>query len=305
MKKNNLTMKYSVGLLIITLITLLAERILVSLFRIIDYDIFRVIMVLVPFAISLIGLYLLQKIILKKEKSDIDVSKLLTKIFIISLIYMLLSALYIVCRFHILINIKNEILTLETLDIITPDLIEKIGEKIGEKVIELVLIKNAEYVMNAIIGATIYISFLMFTFVRHWINNIVQGKDNERKNGVKKYKVLIILVITSLIIESVLAFGIKKSEDNFEVQIVVKTERELTSYEKNRVESQLSQIEEIISYEYKSSDDAFNRLKELYKNSSIFEGRDSNFFPASYEITVRAKDRDVVNQKLKMIEGIE
>lgn len=304
MKKNNLTIKYSIGLLVITFIVLLVERIIFLLFNKINFNTFRCLLFLSPIVIPLVGLYILQKIILKKERTNINVQNLLTKIFIISFIYMLLSALYIVCRLHILINIKDGMIIIGTRMEMLPAS-PSIMEKMGESSIQLALINNAKYVMNAIILSTLYISFLVFTFVRHWINNIIQIEEVARKRVLKNYILPIIIVTIILIIEFSVSISLKICTDEFETNIVVKVERGISNIEKKRIEGQLNQIEEIIRYSYKSSDDALNNMKEHFKNSNILSEFDSNIFPATYEITVRSKDKDTVNKKLQMVDGIE
>ena len=62
MKKNNLTIKYSIGLLVITFIVLLVERIIFLLFNKINFNTFRCLLFLSPIVIPLVGLYILQKI---------------------------------------------------------------------------------------------------------------------------------------------------------------------------------------------------------------------------------------------------
>ncbi len=303
MKKNNLTMKYSIGLLVITIITLLIQRAIFLVFNI-SFTLFQFLFLLSPIAIPLVGLYIVQKFILKKEKTDINVPNLLTKIFIISLVYMLLSALYIVYRLHILINIKEGMIIIGTKMKMLPASLS-IMHAMGEDSIKLALINNAKYVINAIIFSTLYISFLIFTFVRYWINNILQIEKNARKRLLKNYKLLIIIVTIVLIIEFSVSFGLRIYTDEFETNIVVRVENGISNTEKNRIESQFNQIEEIIRYEYKSGNDALNNMKEHFKDSNILSEFDSNFFPSTYEITIHSKDKDTVNKKLQMIDGID
>lgn len=303
MKKNSFITEYSIGLLVITFIVLLVERIIILFFNIINFNTFRCLLLLSPIVIPIVGLYILQTII-KKEKINTNDQNLLTKILIISLIYMLFSALYIVCRLHVLINIKDGMTIIgEKMEIFQAS--PSIMEKMGKNYIKFALINNAKYVMNAIILSTLYILFLVFTLVRHWINNTIQIENSERKREVKNNKLLIFLIAIVFIIELTVSISLKICADESETNIIVKVESGISSIDKNRIEEQLNQIKEIIRYEYKSSDNELNYMEENFANSSILSEFDSSIFHATYEITVRSKDKDTVSNKLQKVEGIK
>ena len=305
MNKNNLTIKYSIWLFLITIITLLVQRAIFILFDKISFELFQGLLLLTAIVIPFTGLYIIQKHIIKKEYTDIKLPNLLIRIFIISLIYMFLSALYIVCRFHILINIKDGMIMLEK-GLVLSSTIQK---TIGDDYINLALIYNARYVIDALIYSTFYIAFLIFTFVRLWINDILKIEKDVKKAQQRQFKILIIIVIIVLILEISASFGLKKYETKYseelEPNIIVEVEKGISNAEKVQIENQLSQIEEIIRYDYKSGDDALNNMKEYFKDINIDISRyNGNMFQATYEITVHSKDKEIVNKKLQMISGL-
>lgn len=301
MNNDKLTIKYSIGLLIITIIVLVAERIIFSLLGVIDFGG----LILCPIVIPMIGLYLLQKTLLKNNMTDVNVPDLLTKFLVISLVYMLISAIYIACRLHILIDVKDALLVLSQQPTIVSSTMMQV---LGKENLEVILINNSRYVMYTIIISTIYISTLTFSVVRYWTNNSLNIEKSKRARFPKNFKVSVILLIIILIIEISIAFGLdvwKTHKMNYtEIKISVTIESGKSNKEREKIENKLNEIEEIIKYEYKSNDDALDEMKQVFKGYNVLTGIDSDVFPSTYEITLHKKDKEMVINKLKLIDGI-
>lgn len=97
-KKDNIILKYTIGLSLITIIVLIIQINIIKLFNVIGLMITPILIgstIILPF----LGLYLVTKINCKN--SNINHSGLLWKIFAISIVLTILSSLYLGFRLHL------------------------------------------------------------------------------------------------------------------------------------------------------------------------------------------------------------
>lgn len=303
MKKDNIIMKYSIGLFLITIITLLIQKGIVIIFHDIEFTIEVFLLVISIIIVPIIGIHILQKFVIKKENVSMDSSNLLSKIFIISFIYMLLATLYIVVDLNILINTKEALYVIGD-GLTSSEMLEK--ATIG--LTKMSLLSNAKYVISGVLFSTLYITFIVFVYIRKWINNILQVEKSVKKAQLKQLILPIIMMIIILMIQIGIASYYKKYEEKMEISISVRLEPGISINKRKKIENELNQIDEIIKYQYKSNEEKLRELQERFGENtnllSSYEG-ENNIFSSSYEIIIHAKDKEKVNKKLQKIDGIK
>ncbi len=165
--KNNITLKYTIGLSLVTIIILSTQMGIIKLLDTIGYEFTKTLLILSIIVMPLVGLYIVTKVCCKEN--NIKKSYLLTKIFIISIVLTIFSVIYLGFKFGMFGNIEEGMLVVSegTADIVTKDTIESYEET---PIMTFMIIANIKFIIKALIVSTLYMSVLIIVLVRYWIS---------------------------------------------------------------------------------------------------------------------------------------
>ena len=192
--QNNSTLKFTIGLSLITILILSIQICILNSFNNnkIEFEVTRFSLIFSVLVLPLVGLSIVTKLCCKKR--DINHSHLLTKVFIISIILSIFSALYLGFRFGMFGNVTEGVLVISngSADIISNDIIKSYE---GVPLKSFILIDNIKFILQALIASTLYISILIITFVRHWINQNLSINNEDSIKQVKQISIIILAII--------------------------------------------------------------------------------------------------------------
>lgn len=100
--------------------------------------------------------------------------------------------------------------------------------------------------------------------------------------------------------------GISTLQDKLEIKVYLKDG--VTDDQKTNIENTIKEMKQIKTYKYESKEDALNKAKEMFENDQamIKQFDDSNPFPESYSITVKAVgDIQAITEGLSGLEGVD
>lgn len=164
------------------------------------------------------------------------------------------------------------------------------------------IIANIKSIVKAIIFSTVYICILLLIFARRWINKNLQLENNERKNNVKQLMIVFFIII---ILEILVNIGTNMIEGNIQIPVNIVLEYNVTSAQKQKIESKLNTMDEIIKYEYKSKTDALSEVSEKMGELAYLLDKDRNILPESYTITIYYKHKEALINELEDLNGIK
>jgi len=303
--KNNITLKYIMGLSLVTILILSIQMWIIKLFDTIGFEFTKILLIFSVIVMPLLGLFMVTKVCCKKN--DIKQSHLLTKIFIISIVLTTLSAIYLGFKLGMFGNIEERMLVVTegTADIVTKNTIESYEET---PLITFMIMANIKFILKALIASTIYISVLILTLVRHWISKRI---SIDKEETIKQIKQLLIAVAVIIMIEVLINVEVNIKEGNIPVSMTIRLEPKITNREKQQIENKLKEMNEIINYEYIDNSEASSELKgwfeETFDNMSYEDYKHifSNKNIERFDLTVHNKNVDSIKKELEGINGIE
>ena len=297
--KESITLKFIIGICIITIITLLLQSGIILLLHTIRLELTLILLLIIAIIVPLFGFKkIINKTCNEEHFKSINLSYLLTKILIISFVIMIIVTVFIAYKLHFIGNSKDGIYILSN-GLASVEMV-KYFEPYQ---IEMIKLDNLEFLTKCIIASTIYISFLILICVNKFINDALQI-TKEKKLQLKQFAFPVILIIIFIAIELITPANFSSGKNNVQVSFTITTERGLSDAEKNDINNKIKQIDKIIDYEYISNS---SRLEELNEktNNLLSSYANDNPFPDSYKIIVNYKDETFVKEKLMEIPGIE
>lgn len=307
--KNNITFKYTIGL---SLITILILSLQIQIFKLYDLEKIELMKTLLIFSVTiipLVGLYTVTKVCCRKSY-DIKQSHLLTKIFTISIVLTILSAIYLGFKLDMFGNVDDGLLLISEGEAreVTKNYIESYEET---PLITFMVIANTKFMLKELMISTLYIGVLILVLVRHWISKNI---SIEKKEIIKQIKELLIVVSTIIMIEILANVGINIKEGNIPMSMTIRLESKITNREKQQIENKLKEMDEIINYEYIDDSEASSEFKEWFEetfgdvnNMSYEDYKDifSNKNIERFDLTVHNKNIDSIKEALQGMNGIE
>lgn len=303
--KNNITLKYTIGLFFVTIIILSIQIWSIKLFNTLGFELTNISFLFSVIVLPLIGLYIVTNLSCKNNYNKI--SHLLTKIFIISIILTLCSAIYIAFKLKMFGNIDGNMLVISngTADIVTKDIIDSYSET---PIVTFILIANIKFILHALILSTIYIATLNLTVVRHWINKNI---PIEKEETIKQIKHLLIIVAAIITVIVLIIVGLSITEGNIPMSMTIQLESQITNSEKREIENKLKGMNKIINYEYIDDIESTNEFKELFKerfdnlSDQFYQDIFSNINAGKFNIIVHNKNVDYIKKELEGMNGIK
>ena len=295
--KNNIVVRYTVGLTVITAIVLIVQTITFKSYDAIGENLAKIIILLETTIIPIVGVYIVTKKTCKRI-SNIRQREILTKIFIISLILSLFAVVYLGNTLHIFGNIEEEMLVFTKGDV---GIIEETTLKQYETYVTSYLkISNAKFVIKALLGSTLYIIFLIAVLVRYWISKYI---EIEKKQIIHLIFAFIITVMIQILLNA--SFSLKAG--NIQIPITTELESKITYLDKQKIENKLDNMKEIINYEYRSTEDELDNFKDFLSQygGSLSNNYNSKYFNERYIINIHYKDKEEVMKELEALDGIK
>ena len=305
--QNNITLKFTIGLSLITILILSIQICILNSFNNnkIEFEVTRFSLIFSVLVLPLVGLSIVTKLCCKKR--DINHSHLLTKVFIISIILSIFSALYLGFRFGMFGNVTEGVLVISngSADIISNDIIKSYE---GVPLKSFILIDNIKFILQALIASTLYISILIITFVRHWIN---QNLSINNEDSIKQVKQISIIILAIIILKVLVSIGIGTIKGNIQVPITIRLDAQVTELEKSKIENKLKEIDEIINYKYIDSSETSNELKEWFNetfDNMSYDDYKHIFYSKNLEkfyLKVNNKNVDFIKKELENLDGVK
>ena len=301
--KNNITLKLIIGLSLLTIFILLIQFQIFKLYDLEKFELMNILLILSITIIPIVGLYIVTKVCFKKSY-DIKQSHLLIKIFIISIILTILSAIYLGFTLNMFGNVKILITEGEAREV-TQSIIESYEET---PLITFIIIANARFMLKALMLSTIYIGVLLLVLVRYWISKNI---PIEKEETIKQIKQLLIAVAVIIMIEILANVGVNIKEGNIPMSMTIRLESKITNRERQQIENKLKEIDEIINYKYIDSSESSNELKEWFNetfdNMSYEDYKHifSNKNIEKFELKVHNKNVDSIKESLEGMDGIK
>lgn len=304
--KNNITFKYTIGLSLIMIFILSIQIQIFKLYDLEKIELMKTLLILSVTIIPLVGLYTVTKVCCRKSY-DIKPSHLLTKIFIISIVLTIFSAIYFGFKFGMFGNIEEgmSVISKGTIELFSKDSIEYYDETPMKT---FVLITNVKSILKAFMLSTIYIGVLNLVLVRHWISKEIHIQKEEK---IKQIKQLLIAVAVIIMIGVLVNVGLNIKEGNIPMSMTISLESKITNREKQQIENKLKEMDEIISYKYIDNNEASNEFKEWFEetfdNMSYEDYKHiySNNNMGRFNLTVHNKNVDFVKEALEDMNGIK
>lgn len=144
-------------------------------------------------------------------------------------------------------------------------------------------------------------TILLIPIERKMLNN-KSDIDEDTKKKQNKTIIYCIIVIILIIFVAIGIISIKNtSKDNEIISMSIFLIRDIGEIQKDNIEQSLKNSEYVENYVYISEEDAEKQMLEKYGNLSA---RYTNLFPAKFEIKVKSKNMDKVNEIYEKMEGI-
>ena len=303
--KNNITFKYTIGLSLITIFILSLQ---IQIFKLYDLEKIELMKTLLIFSVAiipLVGLYTVTKVCCRKS-DDIKPSHLLTKIFSISIVLTILSAIYLGFKLDMFGNVDDGLLLISEGEAreVTKNYIESYEET---PLITFMVIANTKFMLKALMLSTLYIGVLILVLVRYWISKNI---SIEKKETTKQIKQLLIAVEIIIMIEVLTNVGVNIKEGNIPMSMTISLESKITNREKQQIENKLKEMDEIISYKYIDNNEASNEFKEwLEERFDNISYEDYKHIYSNnmgrFDLTVHNRNIDFVKEALEDMNGIK
>lgn len=306
--KNNITFKYTIGLSLVTIFILSIQIGIIKLFDTIGFGLTGILLIITVIVMPLVSLYIVTKVSCKKSP-DINLTYLLTKIFIISIVLTILSAIFLGLKFGMFGNIDDKMLVISggSANIITKSSIKYYEET---PLITFGIIGNIKTIIKLLTVSTLYIGGIILVLVRYWINNM----QSEKKEFIKQIKLLLIAITVIIMLEILANVGVNIIQGNIQISMTILLESNVTDREKEEIENKLKEMDEIISYRYMDISEVSNELIESmeedfgYDNlfmEDIKDRIDTIIKNEKFDLTVYNKNVDSIKEALEGMNGIK
>lgn len=272
----NITIKYAIGIIIISIISQLINIFILGVVLQVKADdiivgrntnngIITIFSILIQLVTFFIMYYIMNKIILNNRKMKKEnTSKIIRNIAIISIIIISINA--------IIIFEKAESMAIE-------------------------------YIISYTIA-----TILILPIEKRMLNSKSEI-DEEIKRKQNKTIIYSIIVLCIIIFITIGMVVIKENgENNKQIGMTIFLEQDISEIQKNNIEQTFKESEYIENFEYISKEDALNQMKEKFADKEyLLEGYEgmNNIFPASFKIKIKSKNVDKIKEIYENMNGVK